>query len=163
MTTDDQAGKPRVRIADQTLAVAEGRALEASPSELGGIMVGWWQGGSTAVVLELLPVPDHQAGPAHYQRRNSQAQEVLDAYLRTNGDPHCGYIGEWHSHPAPQPPSSIDRCALSGIVRQARRPIALVVLALTPDHRATAHGLIARPRWPRRAAIDPASIERMPS
>lgn len=161
VTTDDRAEKPQVRIAEQALTVAEGRALEASPNELGGIMIGWWEGDSTAVVQELLPVPDHQAGWAHYERRHSPAQDVLDDYLRTHHDPRCGYIGEWHSHPAPQPPSSIDRGTLSGIVRQVRRPVALVVLSLTPEGGVAADGLIGRPRWPRRAAIDPAPIERM--
>lgn len=163
MTTDDQADKPQVRVAEQVLAVTESSAFEASPNELGGILVGWWDGDSTAVVQELLPVPDHQAGRAQYERRHSPAQEVLEEYLRTHDDPRCGYIGEWHSHPAPQPPSSIDRAALSGIVRQVRGPVALVVLSLTLERGVDVHALIGRPRWPRRAAISDAPIERMSS
>lgn len=163
VTIGDRAEKPQIRIAEQALAVAEGAALEASPNELGGIMIGWWEGGSTAVVQELLPVPDRRAGRAQYERRHSSAQHVLDEYLRTHNDFRCGYIGEWHSHPAPQPPSSIDRGTLSGIVRQVRRPVALIVLSLTPEGGVAAHGLIGRPRWPRRAAIESAPVERMSS
>ena len=57
--------------------------------------------------------------------------------MRTRDDPRCGYVGEWHSHPAPQPPSATDRGALSAIVRQDRKPVALVVLALTREGEVT--------------------------
>ena len=86
---------------------------------------------------------------------------MLDVYMRTRDDPRCGYVGEWHSHPAPQPPSSIDRGALSAIVRQDRKTVALVVLALTREGEVTSHGLIGRSRWPRRASIEVAPVERM--
>ena len=161
MTTDDQGGEPQVRVAAQALANAERLALDASPHELGGIMVGWWEGDSTAVVQALLPVPDHAAGRSHYERRHSPAQEVLDVYMRTHNDPRCGYVGEWHSHPAPQPPSATDRGVLSAIVRQRRKTVALVVLTLTGEGEVTSHGLIGRPRWPRRASIEVALVERM--
>ena len=161
MTTADAAGEPQVRVASTALANAERMALDASPHELGGIMIGWWEGDSTAVVQAMLPVPDHSSGRWHYQRRHSPAQEILDVYMRTRDDPRCGYVGEWHSHPAPQPPSATDRDALSAIVRQDRKTVALVVLALTRHGEVNPHGLIGRPRWPRRASIEVAPVERM--
>lgn len=150
-----------IRVSKDSLASAELLALKASPHELGGILVGWWEGNSTAVVVEFLPVADHAAGRAHYERRHALAQGALDGYLRDRDDSRLGYVGEWHSHPAPQPPSRIDRSELNAIVRQARKQVALVVLAIDERHAITAHGLIGHPRWPRRTAIETAVVERM--
>ena len=162
VTTDDE-GTRVIRVSAQTLADVQGLARAALPDELGGILVGWWEGDDVAVVQALLPVPDTDAGRAHYERKHSPAQQTLDDYLRSGADISSGYIGEWHSHPAPQPPSSIDRGALSAIVRQERRPAALVVLALKAAGATDVHGLIGHPRWPRRAAIKRATIERIES
>lgn len=150
----------KIRISDRVLVMAGRRAVNASPNELGGIVVGWWEGEHTAVGHELVPVADEHAGRAHYERRWARAQQILNDHLRRCDDPRLGYIGEWHSHPAPQPPSSIDRAELRAITHQFRQPVALVVISLQPTGEATPHGLIGRPRWPRRTAIAPAQIER---
>lgn len=160
MTTGELSGAI-IRAAEDSLSSAELLALKASPHELGGILVGWWQGNSTAVVVEFLPVTDHAAGLSHYERRHALAQGALDKYLRERDDSRLGYVGEWHSHPAPQPPSRIDRSELNAIVRQSRKQVALVVLAIDEERAVTAHGLIGHPRWPRRTAIDAAVVERM--
>jgi hypothetical protein len=52
---------------------------------------------------------------------------------------------------------------LSAIVRQAHQPIALVVLALGREGEVAVHGLVGRPRWPRRTVIERALVERMAS
>lgn len=163
MTTDDRTAPPTVRIPERVLTTSEARALKASPYELGGIMVGWWEGNATAVVQDVLPVPDRRAGRTHYERKHSHAQEVLDEYRRKCDDPRVGYIGEWHSHPAPQPPSSIDRGALSALVRKAHTPAALVVLSLTPEGDVVKHALIGRPLRRGRTEIVLAVVERIPS
>lgn len=163
MTTVDRPGAPVVRISQQALAEAEALAHGALPNELGGIAVGWWEGDTVAVVQALLPVTDHRADRAHYERKHSSAQQVLDDHRRSGVDIAAGYIGEWHSHPAPQPPSSIDRGALGAIVRQTRHRVALIVLALNSKGEVAVHGLVGSPRWPRRVAIESAHIERMES
>lgn len=163
MTSDDQVRGEVIRVTATTLESAERLALKQSPHELGGIMVGWWEGGIAAVVKALIPVPDHTAGWSYYERRHVPAQKALDEYLRSRDDLRCGYVGEWHSHPAPQPPSLTDRSSLRSIVRQNRVPVALVVLALTSEGGVTAHGLVGYPRWPRRTALLESAIERMPS
>lgn len=160
MTTDNRPGGPAVHIDASALVEAEKRAVQGCPREVGGILVGWWEDG-TAVVHELLHVPDRKAGLAHYERRHSPAQQVLHDHLRAHNYPRCGYIGEWHTHPAPQPPSPNDRASLSGIVRQVRGPVALVVLAVTAEREVASHALIGTPRWPRRTRITAAPIERV--
>lgn len=161
MTTDKDASGMVVRVTEATLATGERLSREAAPREHGGILLGWWEGDSVAVVTELLSVPDTAAGPSRYRRRHALAQAGLDEYLVTRADPRCGYIGEWHSHPAPQGPSPIDRAELSALVRQAGKPVALIVLALRRGGGLTVHGLVGRPRRLRRAAIEIASIERL--
>lgn len=152
-----------IRISVQALLDAQVVAQAALPDESGGIVVGWWEGDDAAVVQALLPVPDHQAGRGHYERRQTLAQRALDDYLRSGLDSPSGYLGEWHSHPAPQPPSSIDRQTLSDIVRQERRRAVLLVLALNGANAVGVHGLVGHPRWPRRTGIGPARIERIES
>lgn len=161
MTTDE--GMRVILVQTKALADAKVLAQEAMPDELGGILVGWWEHDDVAVVQALLPVPDQHAGRAHYERKHSLAQQTLDEHLRAGGDSSSGYIGEWHSHPAPQPPSSIDRGALSDIVKQERRRAVLLVLALNNAGAVDVHGLVGHPRWPRRAAIEQATIERIES
>lgn len=161
VTTDEDTQV--IRISAQALLDAQGLAQAALPDESGGIVVGWWEGDGVAVVQALLPVPDDHAGRAHYERKQPLAQQALDDYLRAGLDSPSGYLGEWHSHPAPQPPSSIDRRALSDIVRQERRRAVLLVLALNGSGAADVHGLVGRPRWPRRAAIERSRIERIES
>ena len=161
VTIDDHRHQSRIRLSAPAYAIAADRVRGAIRHELGGILVGWWQHDCTAVVQSMLPVPDSGAGPRHYVRRYSPAQRALDMHLSTHVDPRCGYVGEWHSHPSPQPPSQIDRDALSEIVRRARTPIALIVLTLTPGGLVVPHGLIGRPRWPRRVTVETAHIESM--
>lgn len=160
MTTDSAACGGTVQVSETALASAMLRSCDASTNELGGILVGWWEGASRACVVDLLLVPDETAARSHYTRRHLSAQKLLDTYRLGQTEPRIGYIGEWHSHPAPQPPSSVDRAALGAIVRQSRKQVAMIVLAADITGRVTAHGLIGRPRWPRRTFIEQAAIER---
>ncbi len=163
MTTDEAVDPLMIYVSDRALVRAKVSALAAAPRELGGIMVGYWDSEGVVVVLDLLTVPDHRASHTHYERRHSAAQQRLDEYLCAGAVANAGYVGEWHSHPAPQPPSSVDRAALGGIVRQARHKVALLVVALAPDGTFHSHGLIGRPKRLRRVAIEPALVERMSS
>lgn len=161
MTIDDCRGEASIRVLSDALRQAELHAIEAAPHEVGGILVGWWDGDLNAHVLDLLPVADRSVGQTHYERRQRPAQQVLDVFRRACTDPAAGYIGEWHSHPAPQPPSPTDRTTLSSIVRDTRRPVALLVLAVVSSGEVEAYGLVGRPRWSRRVAISPTRIERI--
>lgn len=131
-----------------------------SPKEIGGILVGWWENGKTAIVHEFLVVPDVHSGTNHYERAQKEAQKLLTELIEECKDPKLGYIGEWHSHPVPQPPSRIDRNTIADITGEHRSPIALVVLAVTPDRKIIPFGLIGRNTWPRRILVEDASIER---
>lgn len=149
MTTADapaqsaQQPLPGLGIAPEALEAATEVALAALPHEAGGILVGWHEGNSI-VVTGMLPVPDKKAGRRHYVRHQRRAQAVLTAHREASDDDRTGYVGEWHSHPAPQPPSRIDYKAIADIAAQTDHPVALVVLAVQPDSAVTAIAATAR-------------------
>lgn len=125
--------------------VAAGRA--SAPREAGGILLGW----ATADGFELidaLVVPDGSASGTSYTRDSGAAQAALDDVLSTqpSGSP-LGYIGEWHTHPAPCPPSPRDIRAMRSIARRlSTRPAVLLVAAFGTDGDTAMHGMIAT-RW----------------
>jgi len=157
-STDD--GESTLRLSSQALDLASRHAAEAVPLETGGILVGWWED-RAAVLHDFLLVPDRKAGHYQYLRSHRAAEAVLREYLDGCEDTRVGYIGEWHTHPAPQPPSTIDRAALAAIVSRSRAPAALVVLMVGNDAMVTPAALIAHPHRARFVRVRSASIERM--
>lgn len=105
---------------------AAGRASRTT--EQGGILVGY-RTAQGVHVEDALAVTDDAAGRAHYVRRAKPAQRTLAAYLRTS-DPLIGYVGEWHTHPLPAPPSPRDRRTMRLMAIRNRNPVALIVVAL---------------------------------
>ncbi|MCS5480616.1 Mov34/MPN/PAD-1 family protein [Corynebacterium sp. YIM 101645] len=148
-----------IRAGDRAFHTAGRLALD-SPNEIGGILVGWWEDGKTAVIHEFVVVPDIQSGTNHYERGHKGAQKLLTDLIHELEDPKIGYIGEWHSHPAPQPPSRTDRNAIADIVRENGSPVVLVVLAVAPNRNILPFGLIGRNRWLRHVSLEDAPIER---
>lgn len=106
----------------------------ALPRETGGILVGWRGGASrlSVTAMTAVVVVDPVAGRTAYELDRERAQRALDVSIAHGLDSRLGYVGEWHSHPAPQPPSSQDLHSLSDSARLASGPVALVVAALSP-------------------------------
>ena len=101
-------------------------------SETGGILLGWRH--STGVyVCDVIEVPDRRASRNQYVRRHGLASESLNRFLDTlPARSPVGYVGEWHTHPAPQGPSRTDRRQLKGISRHLHDYIALIVASHDP-------------------------------
>ena len=159
--TTGESQESVIRFSEHAINLAERRAVEAAPHEIGGILIGWWEASlRIAVVHDLIVVPDRQPGVNNYTRRQAPAQQALSDHLHAAADPRLGYVGEWHSHPEPQGPSLQDRTELAALVRQTHHAVAMVVLACTPVQDVTLHALVGRPRWPRRVALDHATTER---
>lgn len=99
------------------------------PVETGGILLGYREG-TNLVVTHALMVDGQGASGVRYVRDDVRANSLLDAFLaeRDRDDP-VGYIGEWHSHPAPQGPSPIDVAAIRATAKTSEGPIALLVHA----------------------------------
>jgi integrative and conjugative element protein (TIGR02256 family) len=135
--------QPGLQVHREALDTATTLALAALPRETGGILVGWHED-DTVVVIAMLAVPDKKAGRRHYVRNHKRAQKVLDQYREACADDRIGYVGEWHSHPAPQPPSNVDYNALVDLATDVAGQVVLVVLAIHPDHHVTPVGATAR-------------------
>jgi integrative and conjugative element protein (TIGR02256 family) len=138
---------PEVRISAQARDSLGAAARASLRAERGGILIGHREG-NEVVVEDLVEVPDSTAGRTTYLRREGPAQQALDAYLDRAGADHVsGYVGEWHTHPRPAPPSAVDHHAMQTMARRNRQPVALIVAALQDDHRSVdLHALISEPR-----------------
>ncbi|WP_200950698.1 SAVED domain-containing protein [Arthrobacter sp. Soil762] len=111
------------------------------PTETGGILLGYHES-NTIVVTNALTIGSDRATTNQYVRDDVKANKLLKDFLadRAIDDP-TGYVGEWHSHPAPAGPSHIDVSALRAIAKTSDGPIALVVRSTshsTPFHGVTA-------------------------
>jgi proteasome lid subunit RPN8/RPN11 len=89
-------------------------ATTALPNETGGILLGYRTLDGVRVT-GAIEVPDRRATGTSYRRSHRHASRKLATALALEpaGSP-VGYVGEWHSHPAPQPPSAPDLTALVG-------------------------------------------------
>ncbi|MFF1400774.1 Mov34/MPN/PAD-1 family protein [Streptomyces sp. NPDC058287] len=94
------------------------------PRETGGILLGYRED-ADIVVTHALVVDGPGASTHRYVRDDVRANARLAAFLapRAESDP-TGYVGEWHSHPAPFGPSPTDVAAMQATAREhdARSP-----------------------------------------
>jgi hypothetical protein len=102
------------------------------------------------IVEDALAVGDPTAGRSNYLRRYRPADAALTEYLERLAEPgvdlHLGYVGEWHTHPLPLPPSPMDRAAMRTMTRKNRHPVAMVVVARHDDTTVSFHGLLSNPQ-----------------
>lgn len=144
--------KPRLFLTQQAADVLRAAAKGSTEREQGGILLGWRLDDGIHV-QEVVAVRNADAGPAHYKRSQRAAQAALDARLRLHGDGPLGYVGEWHTHPQPVPPSATDRATMRVMALRNRRPVALIVASRRPGAEPDLHGLIsADASLPARAA-----------
>ncbi len=137
---------PCIIASREAIFLASRHALEGLPRETGGILIGWREG-SAILVDHFLVVPDHEATARTFWRRQRAADRALTQYLSAGDDPRLGYVGEWHSHPAPQPASETDLQSIAAIAKQLRAPLGLVVLMVSRDRvKVSADGVVARRR-----------------
>lgn len=95
--------------------------------ETGGVLLGW-RHDRGVYVHDALVVPDSHAKHTSYRRRHKPASDVLATALSglADGSP-IGYVGEWHSHPAPTGPSWVDRFEMRRISRRTSGAVGLLV------------------------------------
>lgn len=119
-----------------------------------------WREGETVVVRHALVVEDGSARYATYQRRHQAAEEALIRHLEYMGDQRLGYVGEWHTHPLPQPPSRTDWASLRCVARHAGGTVALLVAALNPaTGQVTQHAGVGRRNHMGRATTKSVNVE----
>jgi integrative and conjugative element protein (TIGR02256 family) len=125
---------------------------ESLPLENGGILIGYHEG-PNIVVTHALAVTTPTATTNRYVRDDVHANALLREFLaaRDPDDP-AGYVGEWHSHPAPFGPSSIDLNAIRATAKATAAPVALIVHS--PDKTPPFAGIIAKRQRLGRVATD---------
>ncbi|MFF1446240.1 SAVED domain-containing protein [Streptomyces sp. NPDC058295] len=139
---------PRIELHQDAYEVIASAAAQQLPQETGGILLGYRED-ANVVVTHALVVDGPGASTHTYVRDDVTANTLLTEFLagRASDDP-TGYVGEWHSHPAPSGPSPKDIAALRATARQHDGPVALLVYA--PGRQNPFFGLIARrQRWGR--------------
>ncbi|MCL8250368.1 Mov34/MPN/PAD-1 family protein [Aeromicrobium fastidiosum] len=140
-----------VEVSEQAASTLRVQARRSTKHERGGILIGY-RANNRIVVYDALVVEDPQARYAQYTRRSEEAQRELDAWMSCSDDPLLGYVGEWHTHPEPVPPSATDRAAAAALALRSKEPLALLVAALQPtDRTVILHALItgSGPTWAR--------------
>lgn len=127
-----QPHSPRLDLTAQARDALRAGARASRRRERGGILVGFRT--QTGLHIEdALLVPDQTAARTHYLRRAKDAARVLNDYLDGDTDPLVGYVGEWHTHPSPLPPSPTDRASMRLMSIRNKHPVALIVAALQSD------------------------------
>jgi proteasome lid subunit RPN8/RPN11 len=96
----------RIHLRKDAHAVITSETAKRLPAETGGILLGYRED-ANIIVTHALVVDGTSASTSRYVRDDMKANELLHAFLneRASDDP-TGYVGEWHSHPAPCGPSS---------------------------------------------------------
>jgi integrative and conjugative element protein (TIGR02256 family) len=130
---------PRVLLTRAAFNDADATGRAALPAETGGILLGF-RAPDLIVITRILVVPDPTRGRRHYLRRHYQAQERMSTE-RLHLPAVIGYVGEWHTHPADQPPSDTDQDTLSALAHVATGPVCLIVLAYPPNGTTRTHAM----------------------
>lgn len=134
-----------ITISDQAVDTLNAQARASRHRERGGILIGY-RIGTALHIHDALPVADATAAHTRYLRRNRDGQQALNDWMNATDDPTLGYVGEWHTHPAPAPPSSTDLTSARIMAIKNRRPVALVVAALANNKQdVTLHAVLTRP------------------
>jgi len=119
-------GTPEILVAQDALDAMVAAGLAALPRETGGILAGY-RTDRGIVVTRAVVVPDAASTGLGYLRRQRPASAEL-ATLRATAPKIVGYVGEWHTHPADQPPSQTDIASFRRTAQSTTDHVALVVL-----------------------------------
>jgi hypothetical protein len=125
-----KGGRPPVvlRVSQRALSKGFRAASAAFPLETGGICLGW-RDGTGLEVMDLVEIPDPHSTGTSYLRSRDTAALVLAKILKAEPPGSLlGYVGEWHSHPAPQRASSQDKRELRHVSGLTAGVVGLMVL-----------------------------------
>lgn len=140
---------PSVVITDEAMDVIVSAGLTALPRETGGILVGF-RSEDQVVVTRAVVVPDASSSRRSYRLRKRRAVDEL-AKLQADAHPIAGFVGDWHTHPADEPPSRTDITSLKQVAESARDLVALIVLPFNDGDPRPAHARIGCKLGPARS------------
>lgn len=99
---------------------------ERSKPESGGILLGYRRGGHLHVTMASTPQPEDGRWRYFFRRSRRAHQEIAIHHWRASGET-VDYLGEWHTHPEPNPtPSGEDYAEWAKIC--ARTPKSMLFL-----------------------------------
>ena len=120
-----------VQLTSQVRDALRVEARAAKDVERGGLAIGY-RVGPDVIVTDIIAVADTTATRSSYIRGDVAARATLNAYLmHLEPDSIQGYVGEWHTHASPSPPSETDRRAMRAMARSNELPVVLLVAALS--------------------------------
>lgn len=114
------------QVHDAARAAIAAAAVAAQPCETGGFLLGWWED-SVVVVPFAVEVPDQASTSSSWIRDEVRSQAALESALELYRHPWLGYVGDWHSHPAPCGPSGQDERSIRRASRSYPAPLLLLV------------------------------------
>jgi proteasome lid subunit RPN8/RPN11 len=121
--------KPVVLFTEDAVAAIESFAREAYPNETGGVLLGAIGDGRPWVSRVVRIIPAHRPVPNRFVIPPSLTPTIVAS--QRSRDLRLGYLGDWHTHPADQPASGMDRASLIRVAadRQAgiRHPLLVVM------------------------------------
>ncbi|WP_368832225.1 Mov34/MPN/PAD-1 family protein [Kocuria arenosa] len=101
-------------------------ATIAGEVETGGLLLGWWDA-DQIVARQAVEVLDPAATSTSWTRDSRRSQHILEKVLATEQHPWLGYIGDWHTHPAPCGPSPQDNHSICRASENYSHPLLLLV------------------------------------
>ena len=118
-----------INLSETALSTAYSKAADAMPVETGGVLIGCEVAGRITI-SNAIEIPDRDARCDRYGVPAGAATTAVE--LTRASDPRVGYVGEWHSHPSPSPPSVTDQATMLDIAQNpdTANPVLLIV---TPD------------------------------
>lgn len=122
------------------------RQLVLDQPEAGGLLIGYLRGRYIEVTMATGPMEGDKRKRMSFLRRD-RGHFMIANQLWEESNHLCGYVGEWHTHPEPDPaPSSIDTCQWSAIMKEDRLPRLFVIAGTRSWHVVLATGA-PNTRW----------------
>lgn len=104
---------------------------ETSRPESGGILLGYRRGNHLHIVAATTPQPDDQRMRFRFFRRDINHHKVAVRQWELSGKT-LDYVGEWHTHPEPEPiPSSLDMSEWKKICRARQMSMVFLIAGWT--------------------------------
>jgi integrative and conjugative element protein (TIGR02256 family) len=96
-------------------------------NETGGVLIGKRVGSIWVISSPMPPSSKDLAGRTWHKRNREDAQALINSeFDRTDGL--CNYLGEWHTHPEPNPrPSTHDYRMLEDLLRTSKLEITFLI------------------------------------
>lgn len=123
----DERGK--ILIEPSVVELVRGyRQHQSNLPESGGILLGYRRGIHLHIVSATTPQPDDQRLRYHFFRCDQHHQKVASSQWNISGNT-MDYIGEWHTHPEPDPtPSRLDMSEWKKICNARRKSMVFLIV-----------------------------------